>query len=186
MNSKLLIKLVISMFISILIVIGSVYILGGEVKVNSEEKLADIQQEIQNLQNKTEELKRLDNSDQIEAQIRGLKQDVLQATYSFPKDLASSKMLRELSTIGDTSGVQILLFEPLSSVNEGIYEEIPIRLKIRGSYKQLAVFLYGISNLNRIIRVQEMKITGPINSSSGLVMTETELKIATYRIVGGS
>lgn len=186
MNKKLLVKLLISMFISIIIVVGYVYLFSEEPKESQEDLLAKTQKEIEQLQSKIEELRRLDNSDQIEAQIRGLRQDVLQATYSFPKDLASSKLLRELSTVGDTSGVQVLLFEPLEPINEGIYEEIPIRLKLRGSYKQLAVFLYGISNLNRIIRVQEMKITGPINSSSGLVMTESEFKIATYRIVGGS
>jgi type IV pilus assembly protein PilO len=186
MNKKLLIQLLISMLVSIIIIVGSVYLFNEEPKQNTEEILAKTQEEIKTLQNKIQELKSRDNSSEIEAQIRALKQDVLQATYSFPKDLASSRLLRELSTIGDTSGVQVLLFEPLSPVSEGLYEEIPINLRLRGSYKQLAVFLYGLSKLNRIIRVQEMKITGPINSSSGLVMTETDLKIATYRIVGGS
>jgi len=99
MNKKLLIQLLISMLVSIIIIVGSVYLFNEEPKQNTEEILAKTQEEIKTLQNKIQELKSRDNSSEIEAQIRALKQDVLQATYSFPKDLASSRLLRELSTI---------------------------------------------------------------------------------------
>ena len=102
----------------------------------------------------------------------------------FPKDIGITGLLKEISIIGESSGLQILLFEPMEAINEGVYEEIPIKLKIRGTYKQVASFFYGISSLERIIKIQDMKITGPINNS-GIIMTESELMITTYKIIGG-
>jgi type IV pilus assembly protein PilO len=184
MNNKLLTSII----LAVLIVIGYVYLFGDDKsKTKQAQKTeADIQEEIKQIEFKMDELRTQGTEESIDAQIKALKQEIMQASSAFPSDVGIAGLLRELSIIGDSSGLQILLFEPQEPMSEGVYEEIPIKLKLRGTYKQVAGFLYGISNLNRVIRVQDMKITGPINNSSGLVMTESEILITTYRILGGA
>ncbi|MCX6112658.1 MAG: type 4a pilus biogenesis protein PilO [Proteobacteria bacterium] len=180
MNNKLLI----SVFFSIIIIVGYLYLF--EKGKGTQKTETEVQEEIKQMESKVEELKSQGSEESIDVQIKTLKQEILQASTLFPKEAGITSLLRELSIIGDSSGLQILLFEPQELINEGIYEEIPIKLKLRGTYKQVASFLYGISNLGRIIRVQDMKITGPVNNTSGLIMTESEILITTYRIPGGA
>ncbi|MEI6080136.1 MAG: type 4a pilus biogenesis protein PilO [bacterium] len=184
MNNKLLISIV----VAVVIVMGYVYLFGADMTKSKEPQKteADIQEEIRQVEFKIDELKTQGSGESIDAQIKTLKQEIMQASTSFPKEIGVSSLLRDLAIIGDSSGLQILLFEPQEPLSEGIYEEMPIKLKLRGTYKQVAGFLYGISNLSRIIRVQDMKIVGPVNNTSGLVMTESEILITTYRILGGA
>lgn len=109
----------------------------------------------------------------------------MEESANFPTEPGVATFLREVAIIGDSSGLQILLFQPLDPVNEGLFEEMPIKIRIRGTYKQLATFFYGIANLNRVVKIDELKITGPINNS-GIIMTESDVLVTTYRMLGGA
>lgn len=181
-------RFLISLAISVLIVLAYLILAGPDeqdkkdaVKKNE----AQVQTEIKELQAKIYDLRSEDNAESIQTEIKNLKQEIMQESANFPSDPGIASFLKEVATIGDSSGLQILLFEPLESSNEGVYEEIPIRIKIRGTYKQVATFFYGVANLNRIVKVQELKITGPINNS-GIIMTESDILITTYRMLGGA
>jgi len=180
-------KFLISLLVGVCIVGGYVYMFGANsttAKKTGQKTEAELQEEINTIQTKIYDLKAQGSNDELDVEIKKLKQDIMQASSMFPKDIGITSLLKEVSVIGESSGLQILLFEPMEAVNQGVYEEIPIKLKIRGTYKQVASFFYGISSLERIIKIQDMKITGPINNS-GIVMTESELMITTYRIIGG-
>ena len=183
MNSKFLT----SILVSVAIVGGYIYLSssGSVSKKQGPKTEAEVQEEIKVVQTKIFDLKSQGTNEELDIEIKKLKQEIMQASSMFPKDIGITSLLKEVSIIGESSGLQILLFEPMEPVNEGVYEEIPIKLKIRGTYKQVASFFYGISNLERIIKIQDMKITGPINNS-GIIMTESELMITTYRIIGGA
>jgi len=179
-------KFLISLLVSVCIVGGYVYMFGSSSnnKNGKQKTEAEIQEEINVMQTKIYDLKAQGSNEELDIEIKKLKQEIMQASSMFPKDIGITSLLKDVSIIGESSGLQILLFEPMDAVNEGVYEEIPIKLKIRGTYKQVASFFYGISSLERVIKIQDMKITGPINNS-GIIMTESELMITTYRIIGG-
>ena len=180
-------KFLISLLVAVGIVGAYIYMFGANVnslKKGSPKTEAEVQEEINNVQTKIYDLKSQGSNEELDVEIKKLKQEIMQASSMFPTDIGITGLLKEISIIGESSGLQILLFEPMEPINEGVYEEIPIKLKIRGTYKQVASFFYGISSLERIIKIQDMKITGPINNS-GIIMTESELMITTYRIIGG-
>ena len=181
-------KFLISLLVGFVLVAGYLYLFTGEgvlQRKQAEQTEAAMQDEIKTVQAKIYDLRSQDSQESIDTEIKKLKQEIMQASASFPKDFSITTLLKDFSIIADSSGLQMLLFEPLEPINEGVYEEIPIKIRIRGSYKQVASFLYGISNLDKIVNIQEMKITGPINNS-GIVMTETDILITTYRILGGA
>ena len=182
-------KFLISLLVGLFIVIGYIYLFGvahsaGAAK-DGQKTEAEILEEINIVQTKIYDLKAQGSNEDIDIEIKKLRQEILQASSMFPKDIGITGLLKDLSIIGESSGLQILLFEPMQPIDEGVYEEIPIKLRIRGTYKQVASFFYGISSLDRIIKIQDMKITGPIGNS-GIIMTESELMITTYRINGGA
>jgi len=178
-------KFLISLLVSVGIIGGYVYMFGAaNTRKGTQKTEAEIQEEINTIQTKIYDLKAQGSNEELDVEIKKLKQEIMQASSMFPKDIGITSLLKDISVIGESSGLQILLFEPMDAINEGVYEEIPIKLKIRGTYKQVASFFYGISSLERVIKIQDMKITGPINNS-GIIMTESELMITTYRIIGG-
>lgn len=181
-------KFLISMLVALLLVIGYIYLFGmasSEAPKKGQKTEAEVLEEINTIQTKIYDLKAQGSNEDLDIEIKKLKQEIMQASSMFPKDIGITGLLRDLSIIGESSGLQILLFEPMEPINEGVYEEIPIKLRIRGTYKQVASFFYGISGLDRVIKIQDMKISGPI-SNSGIIMTESELMITTYRIIGGA
>jgi type IV pilus assembly protein PilO len=181
-------RFLISLGISILIVVVYLLIMAPGEKEKQEamkKNETQVQTEIKELQAKIYDLRSEDTMESIQTEIRNLKQEIMQESANFPSDPGIANFLSEVSTIGESSGLQILLFQPLESSSEGVYEEIPIKIRIRGTYKQVANFFYGIANLNRIVKVQELKITGPINNS-GIIMTESDILITTYRMLGGA
>ncbi|MFH1223491.1 MAG: type 4a pilus biogenesis protein PilO [Pseudomonadota bacterium] len=180
MNSKFLI----SLLIAIALVGAYILIFSGASKKQGEKTEIEVQDEIKIVQAKIYDLKSQDTAEGIDTEIRNLRQEIMQASSSFPKDFGITSLLKDLAIIADSNGLQMLLFEPMEPINQSVYEEIPIKLRVRGSYKQVASFLYGVSNLNKIINIQDMKMVGPINNSS-FVMTDTEILISAYRILGG-
>ncbi len=184
MNKKFLTSLAVSLFI----VAGYLLFAGPSEKEKLEamkRNEAQIQTEIKEIQAKIYDLRSEGSAESVQTEIRNLKQEIMQESANFPSDPGISNFLKEIATIGDSSGLQILLFQPMEASNQGVYEEIPIKIRIRGTYKQVATFFYGIANLNRVVKVQELKITGPINNS-GIIMTESDLLITTYRVLGGA
>lgn len=178
-------KFIISIVVSLLIVLFYVFAFGASSVEGEKLTDAKVEEQIKNLQNKIDELKAENTNEELELEIKKLKQEIMQATSVFPSEIGITGLLKDVSIISESSGLQILLFQPMEIIDQGFYEELPIKLKLRGSYKQLASFFYGISSLDRIIKIQDMKITGPINNS-GIIMTDSELIISTYRILGGA
>jgi type IV pilus assembly protein PilO len=173
------IKFLISLLLSLLIIILYIFLSHED---TSEET---IQSEISKLEQNIEDLHTNSDLEVLVSEVKKLKQEVLKESSFFPKDISLSVVLRELTEIGDSTGLQILLFEPQGVKNQGVYEEIPIKIKLRGSFRQIAAFFYGVSNLNRIVKIQEMKIQGPVNRSEAII-TETDVLFTTYRIIGGA
>ena len=182
-------KLLISLILSIFIVGAYVFMYGGSRDRKRKGKVvkteAEVQAQIKEIQAKIYDLKSDSDTQFLETEIKRIKQELIQKSSSFPRQLGMSSLLRDLSVIGEAGGLQILLFEPQDAISEGAYEEIPIKLKLRGSFRQVASFFYGVSNLDRVIRIQNLKITGPVNSS-GVIMTETDILLTAYRILGGA
>jgi type IV pilus assembly protein PilO len=178
-------KLYISVFISILIVAGYYYLVPAPADSKSNEGL---QKEIAEMEGKLNSGKNTESGfsqkDEINAEISNLKQEMRQIAGAFPADADLSSLLRNLSSLGDTCGLQFLLFEPQKTNNEGFYEEIPIKLKLRGTFRQVASFFDGVSRMERLIAFEGIKIAGYVKTSGTDVLTETDAVLVTYRLLG--
>jgi type IV pilus assembly protein PilO len=94
------------------------------------------------------------------------------------KELAS--LLDDISYIGSTNGLQF------KSINWGVkkqaalYEEVPISIKVEGTYMQLGQFSASIAALSRMVSLDNIRIT-PLGKNH-LLMLEVTAK--TYRYQG--
>lgn len=68
-----------------------------------------------------------------------------------------------LISIGDLAkekGLEVLRFKPATEVPQGFYAEVPVTLKLSGSYHQVAAFFDAVSKMERIVNIQDLTLGG--------------------------
>lgn len=68
-----------------------------------------------------------------------------------------------LTSIGDLAkekGLEILRFKPSGETVKGFYAEVPVTLKLAGSYHQAAAFFDAVSKMERIVNIQGLTLGG--------------------------
>jgi type IV pilus assembly protein PilO len=89
-------------------------------------------------------------------------------------------LLSAISQSGNEAGMDFLLFEPKPEVVKDFFAEIPVNIKIRGTFPNLMIFFDKISRLYRIVNLKDIKITGDDKDKNILLTTGTAV---TYKFV---
>ncbi|MBN2418504.1 MAG: type 4a pilus biogenesis protein PilO [Deltaproteobacteria bacterium] len=117
-----------------------------------------------------EEMKKVDL--QFEAALRLL-----------PNDREIPELLTKISELGVDSNLYIETFRPQSDKTKGFYAEIPISLKIKGNYHDVAVFFEKVGNMERIMNIQNVNMKPEKERSTILDVTCDAI---TYTFVKGN
>jgi type IV pilus assembly protein PilO len=67
-------------------------------------------------------------------------------------------LLVDISQVGVGAGLEEKLFQPSAEIKKEFYAELPIKIKLTGSYHQMGAFVSGIAALPRIVTLHEMTI----------------------------
>lgn len=82
--------------------------------------------------------------------------------------------LSAIQNVANVAGVQLAAWTPSPEVSEQFYVRVPMKLELIGRYHQIAKFFYGVSQLDRIINLENVVITKPeIKGEDVLVQAET-------------
>ena len=89
-------------------------------------------------------------------------------------------LLVDISQTGLAAGLDEELFQPSGEVDkQDFYAELPIRIRLRGSFHELAAFVSGVAALPRIVTLHDINIKqGKKDQGSKLVL---DLTAKTYR-----
>lgn len=68
-------------------------------------------------------------------------------------------LLVDISQTGLGAGLEEKLFQPLGEVQRDFYAELPIKIRLTGSYHELGNFVSGIASLPRIVTLHDITIT---------------------------
>ena len=98
-------------------------------------------------------------------------------------------LLVDISQSGLAAGLEEKLFQPSSEQSKGFYAELPIRIRLVGSYHQFGSFVSGIAALPRIVTLHDIQIH-PVDAKGGFDNLVMELTAKTNRYLddenGGS
>jgi len=67
-------------------------------------------------------------------------------------------LLVDISQVGVGAGLEEKLFQPSAEVKKDFYAELPIKIRLTGSYHQMGEFVSGIAALPRIVTLHEITI----------------------------
>jgi type IV pilus assembly protein PilO len=137
---------------------------------NTEENLKksfqDKYSQVQSLES-LKEKKRL-----VDAQVKALE-------GFLPDKTEMDKLLSDINQAGVARNLNFELFEPKDALIKEYYAQIPVNIKIKGLYHDVATFMSDVAGLSRIVNVQTMKISNIKNSEK----VEVEGLLNTYRLL---
>ncbi len=88
-------------------------------------------------------------------------------------------LLVDISQTGLSSGLEEKLFQPQQEVKKDFYAELPIKIRLTGSYHQFGQFVSGIAALPRIVTLHDIDIRS--DNKDAYDQLSLELTAKTYR-----
>jgi type IV pilus assembly protein PilO len=88
-------------------------------------------------------------------------------------------LLVDISQTGLAAGLSEKLFQPGSEVKKDFYAELPIKIRLSGSYHQFGQFVSGIAALPRIVTLHDIEIKP--DGKTGFDNLTLDVTAKTYR-----
>lgn len=93
--------------------------------------------------------------------------------------------LSAIQNVANVAGVQLAAWTPSPEVTEQFYVRVPMKLELVGRYHQIAKFFYGVSQLDRIINLENVNLGHPETKGEDVVVRADVLATA-FRALGDS
>jgi len=97
-----------------------------------------------------------------------------------PQGKEIPKLLKDISSLGTSAGLEFLSFKPMPERPKDFYEEIPISISLKGMYHSIGRFFDSVSKLERIVSVGDMKMHSPTRENSEMTL-KADCQLVTYR-----
>ncbi|MEJ2202267.1 MAG: type 4a pilus biogenesis protein PilO [Desulfuromonadaceae bacterium] len=140
----------------------------------------------QSLQAKLEEDQRIaDNLPKFKAEYEKMEALLEVALKELPNDKEIPNLLTSVTALAKENGLDVIRFKPGGENPKGFYAEVPVDLKLVGSYHEVAMFADAISKMKRIVNLSKLSLKGP-KSESGRVVLSVDCLATTFRFLEDS
>jgi type IV pilus assembly protein PilO len=92
------------------------------------------------------------------AEFARLEKELRVALNMLPRASQIPDLLESVSRAGKDSGLEFSVFKPLPEVPRQFYAEVPVDLRMIGTYRQLLTFLKRVGEMPRIVDVKDLEI----------------------------
>lgn len=75
-------------------------------------------------------------------------------------------LLDDVTLAGRSRGLDFELFQPTAEVNKNFYAEIPVKLKVIGTYNDIGRFAAAVAAMPRIVTISDVDITRMPNTGT--------------------
>lgn len=90
-------------------------------------------------------------------------------------------LLVDISQTGIGAGLQEKLFQPGAEAKKDFYAELPIRIRLTGSYHAIGSFVSGIAALPRIVTLHDFHVVPVAGKGGSSDQLQIDLTAKTYR-----
>ena len=118
------------------------------------------------------------NLDALEQQLKEIDASFGALLKQLPTKSDMDTLLTEINQAGIGRGLQFDLFKPGAETRTAEMAEVPITIRLTGSYNDLAAFINDIAQLSRIVTIGEINLTPGSGKDNRLIMDATA---RTYR-----
>jgi len=175
------VKVILSLAPAVLIVIGVVFllILPKHKEITALEiKIAAQENEIAKNQAKAAKLPQLKlENEKLIKRLEDLKQQL-------PEEKEITSLLKQVSDLCIRAGLKVSLWKPEAKKTHpsGIVYEIPVKVELGGSYHSLGSFFSSLTKLNRIVNINDFRLTDP-KPDKGVAFMKISFTASTFSSV---
>jgi type IV pilus assembly protein PilO len=90
-------------------------------------------------------------------------------------------LLVDISQTGLAAGLDEKLFQPTGETKRDFYAELPIKIRLTGSYHAIGSFVSGIAALPRIVTLHDMQVAPLDSKGAGADQLQLDITAKTYR-----
>jgi type IV pilus assembly protein PilO len=123
------------------------------------------------------------NLDAYRAQLAEMERNFGALLRELPGKTEVPSLLVDISQTGLAAGLQAKLFQPAPEENKGFYAELPIKIRLVGSYHEFGAFVSGIAALPRIVTLHDIQITPASDKTGGYDNLTMDVTAKTYRYI---
>jgi type IV pilus assembly protein PilO len=147
--------------IAAVLVLGYLFVVNGQwPQLDQERKRQDdLWQEFLRKQSKAA------NFDAYKAQLKEMEKSFGAMLRQLPGKTEVPSLLVDISQTGLAAGLDEKLFQPGPEMKREFYAELPIKIRLTGSYHELGNFVSGIAALPRIVTLHDIEIK-PVEKDS--------------------
>lgn len=143
--------------------------------------------EIQRLKTEVEDLERkltiakrkAGQLDRHRKMLANAEEDFNIAKRALPEKKEIPSLITGISDAGKIAGLNFYLFDPRSEKKQEFYAEIPVDIKVRGSFHEVALFFDNVSRLFRVVNITDITIL----KEKGRRSLNTSCRAITYRFL---
>lgn len=148
-------------------------------KASDEELIAEKAREEQLRDDYRKKLVQAVNLDALRKQLEQVQQYVTQLEKQLPSKAEMDALLSDINQAGLGRSLQFELFRPGQVSVKEYYAELPIEVRVTGSYHDIGLFAADIANLSRIVTLNNLNLT-PVRDREGVLTMDCTAKTFRY------
>jgi type IV pilus assembly protein PilO len=148
-------------------------------KTSDEELIAEKAREEQLREDYRKKLVQAVNLDALRKQLEQVQQYVTQLEKQLPSKAEMDALLSDINQAGLGRSLQFELFRPGQVSVKEYYAELPISVRVTGTYHDIGLFAADIANLSRIVTLNNLTLT-PIRDREGVLTMDGTAKTFRY------
>ncbi|PLY15712.1 MAG: pilus assembly protein PilO [Sedimenticola sp.] len=164
---------------AVLILILCAAVLGGWYYMNTQDQLVALE----SVEKKEVELKieferkqaKAANLEKYKKQLEEMRQSFGAMLRQLPNKTEVADLLVDVSQTGLAAGLEFELFDPQAEVPKEFYAELPINIKVHGTYHEFGDFISGIAALPRIVTIHNVTVYPKATGKGKEVLDENPL-----------
>lgn len=121
------------------------------------------------------------NLEKYKKQLEEMRESFGAMLRQLPNKTEVADLLVDVSQTGLAAGLEFELFDPQGEVPREFYAELPIKIKVQGSYHEFGEFISGLAALPRIVTIHNVVVAKQSKKGNGDGRLVMEATAKTYR-----
>lgn len=124
--------------------------------------------------------KKAANLEAYKQRLKEMEQSFGAMLRQLPNKTEIPSLLVDIAQTGLAAGLEEKLFQPSPQINKDFYAEVPIKIRLTGSFHSIGAFVSGIAALPRIVTLHDIQIA-PVGGKSGSDQLQLDVIAKTYK-----
>lgn len=142
---------------------------------------SEAQAELTRLKTEAEQTRQIANQKApLEREIKTLEMELQRMILKLPTEKEIPSLLKRVASLGGETNLDVALFKPGSPAAKEFYTEVPVQLRVLGTYHDLGMFFERLSRLEWIVNVADLIIRPAGKDQKATDSIQAEFGVVTY------